>query len=111
MDTCAVSETKAGKEGMIIPKPIESKQMVIKIKIKAVFDVCKLIWLFYFKINSGYRSNSCLISSIQENKKGPASARPFISAESEGFEPPVPLGTTVFKTAAIDHSANSPRQK
>lgn len=32
-------------------------------------------------------------------------------AESEGFEPPVPLGTTVFKTAAIDHSANSPRQK
>ena len=32
-------------------------------------------------------------------------------AESEGFEPPVPLGTTVFKAAAIDHSANSPRQK
>lgn len=26
-------------------------------------------------------------------------------AEEEGFEPPVPLGTTVFKTAAIDHSA------
>ncbi len=30
-----------------------------------------------------------------------------LSAESEGFEPPVPCGTTVFKTAAIDHSANS----
>ncbi len=29
-------------------------------------------------------------------------------AESEGFEPPVPRGTTVFKTAAFDHSANSP---
>ena len=28
-------------------------------------------------------------------------------AESEGFEPPVPRGTTVFKTAAFDHSANS----
>jgi hypothetical protein len=28
-------------------------------------------------------------------------------AESEGFEPPVPLGTTVFKTAAFDRSANS----
>jgi hypothetical protein len=26
-------------------------------------------------------------------------------AEEEGFEPPVPHGTTVFKTAAIDHSA------
>ncbi len=29
-------------------------------------------------------------------------------AEREGFEPPVPLSTTVFKTAAIDHSATSP---
>ena len=29
-------------------------------------------------------------------------------AEREGFEPPVPRSTTVFKTAAIDHSAISP---
>lgn len=29
----------------------------------------------------------------------------YLNAEEEGFEPPVPLGTTVFKTAAIDHSA------
>ena len=29
-------------------------------------------------------------------------------AERQGFEPRVPLGTTVFKTAAIDHSAISP---
>ena len=28
-------------------------------------------------------------------------------AESEGFEPPDLLQSTVFKTAAIDHSANS----
>ncbi|WP_286845669.1 MULTISPECIES: hypothetical protein, partial [unclassified Proteiniphilum] len=26
----------------------------------------------------------------------------------EGFEPPEPLSSTVFKTAAIDHSAISP---
>lgn len=32
----------------------------------------------------------------------------FHLAEREGFEPPVPHGTTVFKTAAIDHSAISP---
>ncbi len=32
----------------------------------------------------------------------------FHSAESEGFEPPDLLQSTVFKTAAIDHSANSP---
>ena len=31
-------------------------------------------------------------------------------AEREGFEPPVPLSTTVFKTAAIDHSAISPKE-
>jgi hypothetical protein len=29
-------------------------------------------------------------------------------AEREGFEPPEPHGSTVFKTAAIDHSAISP---
>ena len=31
-----------------------------------------------------------------------------VFAENEGFEPPVLLQTTVFKTAAFDHSANSP---
>ena len=29
-------------------------------------------------------------------------------AEREGFEPPEPYGSTVFKTAAFDHSATSP---
>ncbi len=32
------------------------------------------------------------------------------SAEKEGFEPPVPFGTTVFKTAALNRSAISPVQ-
>ena len=32
----------------------------------------------------------------------------FLLAERQGFEPRVPRGTTVFKTAAIDHSATSP---
>ena len=31
-----------------------------------------------------------------------------IAAEEEGFEPPVRCRTTVFKTAAIDHSAIPP---
>ena len=35
----------------------------------------------------------------------------FSLAESEGFEPPDPCGSTVFKTAAFDHSASSPLQK
>ncbi len=33
----------------------------------------------------------------------------IFSAEREGFEPPEPLSSTVFKTAAIDHSAISPK--
>ena len=33
------------------------------------------------------------------------------SAEKEGFEPPDLLQSTVFKTAAIDHSAISPGAK
>ena len=32
-------------------------------------------------------------------------------AEREGFEPPDPCGSTVFKTAAIDRSAISPGAK
>ena len=32
-------------------------------------------------------------------------------AEREGFEPPVPLGTPVFKTGVIDHSTISPKKK
>ena len=32
----------------------------------------------------------------------------FFLAEREGFEPPEPRSSTVFKTAAIDHSATSP---
>ncbi len=35
---------------------------------------------------------------------------PFL-AEKEGFEPPVRCRTTVFKTAAFDHSAISPNTK
>ena len=30
-------------------------------------------------------------------------------AEREGFEPPDPFGSTVFKTAALNHSATSPK--
>jgi hypothetical protein len=46
-------------------------------------------------------------------KKGPSTAQTLLdpSAEKEGFEPPVPYGTTVFKTAALDRSAISPGAK
>lgn len=31
-----------------------------------------------------------------------------VLAEREGFEPPEPFSSTVFKTAVIDHSTTSP---
>ena len=36
---------------------------------------------------------------------------PSSGAESEGFEPPEARASTVFKTAAIDHSANFPKNE
>ena len=42
-------------------------------------------------------------------KKSPVNQRlTGLCAEREGFEPPVPLSTPVFKTGAFDHSAISP---
>lgn len=32
-----------------------------------------------------------------------------LQADTEGFEPPVPLGTLVFKTSALNHSAMCPK--
>ena len=36
---------------------------------------------------------------------------PAFLAEREGFEPPVPEGTTVFETAPFDRSGTSPTLK
>ncbi len=44
------------------------------------------------------------------NKKRP-SCEDLLVAEKEGFEPPDLLQSTVFKTAAIDHSAISPKKR
>ena len=55
-----------------------------------------LVQLFgYKKSLQGWKSTPCRL----------------FRAEREGFEPPEPLSSTVFKTAAIDHSATSPRDK
>ena len=47
---------------------------------------------------------------MDENKKRKKFKTNFFFevAEREGFEPPVPLGTVVFKTTVIDHSTISP---
>ena len=37
--------------------------------------------------------------------------RAFLVAEAEGFEPPVPCGTPVFKTGAIDQLCQTSMRK
>ena len=51
----------------------------------------------------------CSNPHFPKTKKSHISVR--LSAEREGFEPPDLLQSTVFKTAAIDRSAISPRSK
>ena len=48
---------------------------------------------------------------LQKRKEGAIAGSFFFFAEREGFEPPEPLSSTVFKTAAIDHSAISPSNR
>ena len=52
-----------------------------------------------------------MLSDSGVNKKtDPIGAGFHFVAEREGFEPPVLLQTTVFKTAAFDRSAISPER-
>ena len=46
--------------------------------------------------------------SVRLKSKKPAEISRLLRAEREGFEPPVPRSTAVFKTAVIDHSTISP---
>ena len=48
------------------------------------------------------------IKDIKQKKEVQNELLSFEVAEREGFEPPVPLGTVVFKTTVIDHATISP---
>ena len=54
------------------------------------------------KLPVGYtmKKSDCFLQSL---------SKIFFGAEREGFEPPEPRSSTVFKTAAFDHSAIFPR--
>ena len=58
--------------------------------------------------NQRIRVRSTRFEKTPPIKKPGLIDRVLLKAEREGFEPPVPCGTAVFKTAAIDHSAISP---
>ena len=65
------------------------------------------------KVNTIIAALGYLQRSYKGKKKGQVRKKTglSLSAEREGFEPPEPCGSTVFKTAAIDHSAISPGSK
>ena len=53
---------------------------------------------FYRRPKGAIIKKSCKSFNLQDS-----------TAEREGFEPPVPCSTPVFKTGAFDHSAISPK--
>ena len=72
-------------------------------KLKFLVRVC-LHTKHTFPSQETTKYNSC---NVQKRKKRATCVTRF-SAEREGFEPPVPLSTAVFKTAVIDHSTTFP---
>lgn len=65
----------------------------------------------FFVLSARFRKQSFQRSCTKQKGLSFRSNLSHSLAEKEGFEPPVVLPTTVFKTAAIDRSAISPGQK
>ena len=80
--------------------PAQSQSSSISQTIKAT---CSFLQMTYY-----LRSDFGIFFGIRKLKSGSQLPVSHFCAESEGFEPPDPLRSTVFKTAAFDHSANSP---
>ena len=53
--------------------------------------------------------NQLIYGALNDFLKAFVKSFVFVSAERQGFEPREVLPSTVFKTAAIDHSATSPK--
>ena len=58
-----------------------------------------------FRLSRHYPAGKLLYKTRKEATRGVA-----FFAEREGFEPPVPFSTPVFKTGVIDHSTISPKR-
>ena len=65
----------------------------------------------YGSPNPEHRTQNPELRTLNENKKSRYRGTVSMVAESQGFEPREAYTSTVFKTAAIDRSANSPGQR
>ena len=60
-------------------------------------------------IQRGRRAAATAVDGVVGAEAAQEAGEPRVKlAEEEGFEPPDPEGSAVFKTAAIDHSATPP---
>ena len=83
-----------------IPHRLRGGALLNKLKLKGLM----VFWAFF--VQNRQEPRSC---KVLQRKKAQRKALSFnLFAEREGFEPPDPLRSTVFKTAAFDHSAISP---
>ena len=85
--------------------PFTPRNWILKFWIFALNGSAETLLCTDDKKNSIYHYDQIL--TLPKNKKTETYVSAFF-AEKEGFEPPDLLQSTVFKTAAIDHSAISP---
>ena len=90
------------KEVENLPKTLEALEPKDRINV-----LCKLMPLRYTASVSLRVEPLVLIHTSLKQKCPPIGEHFYFIAEMEGFEPPVPRGTLVFKTSAFDHSATS----
>ena len=88
-------------------------QRAVNLPIASLLSIVYLTYIYRVSIvylSCIYRVSivylSCLVRDWSQKK---AEIIRLFFAEREGFEPPDPLRSTVFKTAAIDHSAIFPK--
>ena len=81
--------------------------MNVLYKVFGYFCRIRAVFLEFLSIKHRVLGYFCRLR-IKTKKEVQNELLSFEVAEREGFEPPVPLGTVVFKTTVIDHSTISP---
>ena len=72
---------------------------------------CCAIWRLNFALGAKFFEATSGLPRAQttDTKKSTPKGAFICMAVGQGFEPREPLGSTVFKTAAFDHSASPPK--
>ena len=82
--------------------------MNVLYKVFGYFCRIRAVFLEFLSIKHRVLGYFCRLRIKNKKRSSKRTSFFFEVAEREGFEPPVPLGTVVFKTTVIDHSTISP---